>query len=115
MWLRCRLSARARGLIGDPHNEPTFSTASLWEIVIKRGLGRGDFRADRRVLRRGLLENGWTELPVLGEHVLAVDALPPIHRDPFDRLLVAQATIEGMLLLTADPKLVDYPGPVRRV
>lgn len=89
--------------------------ASLWEIVIKRSLGRDDFRVDPRLLRRGLLDNGYFELPVSGEHALAVDGLPPLHRDPFERLLVAQAQVERVTLLTADPLLGRYPGPVRCV
>lgn len=110
-----RLPAVARKLILDPNNEPVFSVASLWEIVIKRGLGRADFRVDPYLLRRGLLDNGYCELAITGEHTLAVDRLPLIHRDPFDRLLVAQALVEGVTLLTADPLLAQYPGPVRRV
>jgi PIN domain nuclease of toxin-antitoxin system len=108
-----RLSAAARALIEDAANELFFSAASLWEIVIKQGLGRDDFRVDARVLRRGLLDNGYRELPVSSEHVIAVAALPPIHKDPFDRLLVAQATVEGITLMTADPAVARYPGPVR--
>jgi len=110
-----RLPAVARKLINDSRNELLFSVASLWEIVIKRSLGRDDFRVEPRVLRRGLLDNGYAELAVGGEHVLAVDSLPPIHKDPFDRLLVAQAQIESVTLLTADPILGRYPGPIRCV
>ena len=82
---------------------------------VKRGLGRSDFRVDARVLRRGLLDNGYGELPILSEHAVSVDGLPPLHKDPFDRLLVAQATVEGVTLLTADPIVARYPGPVRLV
>jgi PIN domain nuclease of toxin-antitoxin system len=110
-----RLSATARKLIADKDNELLFSAASLWEIVIKCGLGRDDFVVDARVLRRGLLDNGYEELPVRSEHTVAVDGLPSIHRDPFDRLLVAQATFEGITLLTSDPVVARYPGPIRRV
>lgn len=110
-----RLPAAARKLLGDARNELLFSVASLWEIVIKRSLGRDDFRVDPRLLRRGLLENGYFELPVSGEHALAVDGLPPLHKDPFDRLLVAQAQVESVTLLTANPLLGRYPGPVRCV
>jgi PIN domain nuclease of toxin-antitoxin system len=92
-----------------------FSSASLWEVAIKRGLGRDDFRVDPRLLRRGLLDNGYSELPITSEHAVAVDGLPPFHKDPFDRMLVAQATVEGIALLTADPWVAQYPGPVRRV
>jgi PIN domain nuclease of toxin-antitoxin system len=110
-----RLPAVARKLIDDWRNELLFSVASLWEIVIKRSLGRDDFRVEPRVLRRGLLDNGYAELAIGGEHAIAVDSLPPIHRDPFDRLLVAQAQIESVTLLTADPLLGRYPGPIRCV
>lgn len=110
-----RLPAAAHALIEDPDNALLFSAASLWEIAIKRGLGRDDFQADPRLLRRGLLDNGYEELPVAGEHAVAVDGLPLLHRDPFDRILVAQATVEGIALLTVDPVLAQYPGPVRHV
>ena len=101
--------------MGASENELFFSVASLWEIAIKCGLGRDDFKVDARVLRRSLLDNGYSELPISSEHVVAIDALPPIHKDPFDRLLVAQATVEGITLLTVDSRVADYPGPVRRV
>jgi PIN domain nuclease of toxin-antitoxin system len=92
-----------------------FSVASLWEITIKRGLGRSDFRVEPRVLRRGLRDHGYSELPIAGDHALAVDMLPAIHKDPFDRILVAQAMIEGITLLTGDPVVASYPAPIRRV
>ncbi|MGN6390309.1 MAG: type II toxin-antitoxin system VapC family toxin [Burkholderiaceae bacterium] len=110
-----RLSAAARTMLNDPQNALLFSAASLWEIAIKRGLGREDFRADPRLLRRGLLDNGYGELPIASEHAVAVDGLPPIHKDPFDRILVAQSIVEGITLLTADPLVAQYPGPVRSV
>ncbi len=110
-----RLSRAARALIENPDNELIFSAASLWEIAIKRTLGRDDFRADPRLLLRGLLDNGYLELPVTSEHALALDDLPAIHKDPFDRILVAQATVEGMVLLSTDPVVARYPGPVRMV
>jgi PIN domain nuclease of toxin-antitoxin system len=110
-----RLSARARKLLGDPQHELVFSVASLWEIAIKRSLGRSDFVVEPRVLRRSLLDNGYRELAITGEHALGVESLPPLHRDPFDRLLVAQATAEGITLLTHDAQLTSYPGPIRRI
>jgi len=110
-----RLSAAARRLINGAESELLFSAASLWEVAIKRGLGRKDFQVDARLLRRGLLDNGYVELPILSEHVVAVDALPPIHKDPFDRLLVAQATVEGITLVTVDPLVAQYPGPIRKL
>ncbi len=109
------LPAAARRWIDNPANELLFSPASIWEVAIKRGLGRSDFQADPRLLRRGLLDNGYSELPILSDHVVAIDSLPPIHKDPFDRLLVAQATAEGIMLLTADSVVAQYPGPVRLV
>jgi PIN domain nuclease of toxin-antitoxin system len=108
-----RLSPATRTLIEAEEHELVFSAASVWEIAIKRSLGRADFVVDPRLLRRGLLDNGYTELPITSEHALAVDALPPLHRDPFDRILVAQAAVEGMVLVTADPAVLRYPGPIR--
>jgi PIN domain nuclease of toxin-antitoxin system len=110
-----RLPSKARKLLDDPRNEPVFSSASLWEIAIKSGLGRDDFQVDARLLRRGLLDNGYTELPITSEHAVAIDGLPSIHKDPFDRLLVAQSMVEGITLLTADPLVAKYPAPVRKV
>jgi len=110
-----RLSPAARAVLGNPAHQLLFSAASLWEVALKRGLGRTDFRTDARVLRRGLLDNGYRELPIVGEHAVTIDNLPPIHKDPFDRILVAQSITEGITLLTADPVVARYPGPVRRV
>jgi PIN domain nuclease of toxin-antitoxin system len=110
-----QMSKSARKLITDLDNELFFSVASLWEIVIKSGRRRNDFQVDARLLRRELLDNGYSELPILSDHTVAIDALPPIHKDPFDRLLIAQATVEGITLLTVDSIVAQYPGPVRRV
>jgi PIN domain nuclease of toxin-antitoxin system len=110
-----QLPAAAHVLLDDPGNELLFSPVSLWEIAIKRGLGRDDFQVDPRLLRRGLLDNGYDELAITSEHAIAVDLLPPIHKDPFDRILIAQSTVEGITLLTADPLVARYPGSVRRV
>lgn len=92
----------AKPLMSDPDNDLFFSVASLWEITIKRSLGRDDFKVDPRALHRGLLDNGYRELPIHSEHAVAVDTLPALHKDPFDRLLDAQAIVEGITLLTAD-------------
>jgi PIN domain nuclease of toxin-antitoxin system len=108
-----RLPAVARQMIEDDANTPTFSVASVWKVAIKRGLDRPDFQVDAHLLRRGLLDNGYDELPILGPHAAAVGGLPPIHKDPFDRLLIAQALTEGILLLTVDPIVGRYPAPVR--
>ncbi|HJU20141.1 MAG TPA: type II toxin-antitoxin system VapC family toxin [Stellaceae bacterium] len=110
-----RLSKSARALIEDRQNALLFSSANLWEIAIKHALGREDFRVDVRLLRRRLLVNGYEELAITGEHVLALGTLPPLHKDPFDRLLVAQAIAEDVTLLTVDPIVARYPGSVRRV
>ena len=110
-----RLPVQARLLMERPETEPIVSAASLWEIAIKSGLGRTDFSVDPRLLRRGLLENGYAELDVTGAHATAVDLLPPIHKDPFDRILIAQARIEGITLLTTDEVVARYPGPIRAV
>jgi PIN domain nuclease of toxin-antitoxin system len=110
-----RLSKQARRMIDNPDNELLFSAASLWEVAIKRGLGREDFKVDARLLRRGLLDNGYSELPIISDHVVATESLPLIHKDPFDRVLVAQATVEGVTLLTIDSLVSQYPGPIRTV
>jgi PIN domain nuclease of toxin-antitoxin system len=110
-----RLAAKARRLMGDPRNELIFSAASLWEIAIKKGLGRDDFQVDARLLRRGLIDNGYSELAITSGHAVAIDSLPPIHKDPFDRLLIAQSIMEGITLLTTDPIVAKYPAPVQKV
>jgi PIN domain nuclease of toxin-antitoxin system len=110
-----RLSKKARKLIEAEDNGLFFSSASLWEIVIKRGLGREDFKVDARLLRRGLLDNGYSELPIGSEHVVAIENLPPVHKDRFDRILIAQAQVEGITLLTSDPTVGKYTGSIRLV
>ena len=108
-----RLPAGCAAMLEDPSNSLVFSVASLWELVIKQALGRPDFNLEPSLLRQALLGGGWKELPIEASHALAVSQLPPLHRDPFDRLLLAQAQVEGLLLLTADSRLSLYPGPVR--
>lgn len=108
-----QLPPDARAMLENPDNELVFSAASLWEITIKRSLGRADFQVDARVLRRGLLDNGYLELSITSEHAVFIDSLPAIHKDPFDRILIAQATVEGITLLTADALIAQYPGPIR--
>jgi len=110
-----RLSPAARRLLNNPRNELLFSAASLWEIAIKSTLGREDFRVEPRLLRRGLLDHGYVELVVTSQHAVNIDGLPPLHKDPFDRLLLAQALAEGVTLLTGDAQLARYRGPVRKV
>lgn len=110
-----RLPHEVREFLNDPATEPVYSAASLWEVAIKSGLGRTDFSVDPRLLRRGLLENGYSELPITGAHAVAVDLLPEIHKDPFDRILVAQAQVEGITLWTMDELVGRYPGPIHVV
>lgn len=107
-----RISEGTQALLLNPANKLFFSVVSLWEIVIKRGLGRDDFSVDPWRLRRLLLANGYTELPVLAEHVLHVDRLPTLHKDLFDRLLIAQAQTEAMLLVTVDGMVMQYKDAV---
>ena len=92
-----------------------FSVASIWEVVLKNSLGREDFRIAPRRFYEALLMNGYRELVVSSYHALAVSLLPKIHKDPFDRLLVAQAQVEGITLLTMDKRVSQYPGPIRYV
>ena len=103
-----RLTASARKLLNDPGNELCFSAASLWEITIKHSLGRKDFRVEPRVLRRGLLDNGYTELAVASQHAVGVEGLPDIHRDPFDRMLIAQAMEENLTIVSPDQFFPGY-------
>ena len=110
-----KLSPKVRRLIADTDNELMFSAASVLEVSIKRALGRADFQVDSRLLRRGLIDNGYVELPVFSAHAVAVEALPPIHKDPFDRLLVAQSLVEGIVLLTSDATVAQYGGSIRLV
>ena len=110
-----RLSPAARALLEAPGEQLWFSAASLCEIAVKRALGREDFQVEPRRLRRGLLDNGWRELPITSEHAVAVLDLPPLHKDPFDRILLAQAHVEGVLLATSDRVVAQYPGAVRKV
>lgn len=110
-----RLSAKARSLLLATETRLIFSAASLWEISIKRTLGRADFNVDPRRFWRMLLVNGYTELAVNSEHAIAVNDLPPLHKDPFDRILVAQARVEGIVLLTVDKAVAKYGEGVRKV
>lgn len=110
-----RLSRRAMQLVDNPDNELFFSVASLWEISIKLRRGRPDFVVDPRLLRRNLLNNHYEELFVTGEHAVAVADLPSIHKDPFDRLLIAQSVVEGITLLTDDRQVARYSDAIRLV
>ena len=108
-----RLSGEARTLIKNLENDLLFSAASLWEVAIKRGLGRDDFKVDVRLLRRGLLDNGYGELPIVSDHVVALESLPSIHKDPFDRMLIAQAQAENIPIVSNETSFESYG--VRRI
>ena len=110
-----QLSSKAQNLLGDPATELMFSTASIWEVVIKSALDRDDFRVDPQRFRNGLIQNGYSELEIRSEHALAVGSLPLIHKDPFDRILIAQAQVENVTLLTTDNKVAGYLGPIQAV
>ena len=103
-----RLPTAAQTMLTDTNNQLFFSSVSLWEVSIKRNLGRADFSVDPRRLWRMLLANDYRELVVNSEHAIAVSQLPTLHKDPFDRILVAQAEVEGLLLLTVDKALAAY-------
>jgi PIN domain nuclease of toxin-antitoxin system len=110
-----RLGSTVRALLADPTNGFMFSSVVIWEATIKSALGRKDFAADPRLLRRGLLDNGAVELPITSDHGIAVADLPLLHKDPFDRIQIAQARVEGLVLLTADDRVAAYGSPVRLV
>ena len=110
-----RLSAKALELMNNEANQLFFSTASLWEIAIKASYRRSDFRVNVPELHGELLHNGYQELAVSAGHTFAVVHLPHLHKDPFDRLLLAQAMREDLTLVTADAVLASYPGPILKV
>ena len=109
-----KLSESTRSLLSSPDNSLFFSAVSIWEIVIKLVLGRKDFKADPYRLRKLLVSNGYAEISVTAEHALKVDSLPPLHKDSFDRLLLAQARVEGMRLVTADSQITQYGDGILR-
>jgi len=109
-----KVPASVRTLIEDPVNEAIFSAASVWELAIKYTQGRGDL-IDPTAFRNELLDLGYEELPITSAHGLAVLSLPALHKDPFDRILVAQATSERIPLFTVDAMIARYPGPIRKV
>ena len=102
-------------MIQDGANTLHFSAVTILEVAIKTSRRRAYFRLDPLLLRRQLLDNDYAEVSVTGQHAAAVARLPDLHKDPFDRLLAAQASEEGMLLVTADAMLASYPGPIQRV
>lgn len=109
------LTDQAKALLEAPESELFFSAASLWEVAIKSGLGRADFQVDVERLRRGLLASGYEELPVTGEHAVEVADLEDHHKDPFDRILIAQGRVERMTLVTADHLVAQYSGKIMKV
>ena len=110
-----RISAQAMRLLQDSANTLLFSVANIWEVAIKRGVGKPDFQVEPGNLRAKMLQDGWEELAILGTHAMMVGSLPHIHKDPFDRILIAQAMVEGITLLTVDATIARYPGPIRKV
>lgn len=107
-----KLTKTARALIEDQQNTLFFSAASIWEVAIK-ATTKSDFAIDPTVLRRALVDSGYAELGITGQHAAMVRNLPSIHNDPFDRILIAQAMVEGIELVTGDRKIAQYPGPIR--
>jgi len=106
------LPADAARYINDMANTLYFSPASIWEVVIKCGLGRTDFIIDPAFLYDGLINAGYIELAIKGQHTLLVHSLPMLHKDPFDRILLAQSAYEGITLLTTDKFISQYPGNI---
>jgi PIN domain nuclease of toxin-antitoxin system len=109
------VSEEARALIDAPGNELLFSVATIWETAIKYGLRKPHFGFEPRRFRENLLRTGFRELEISSEHAIPAATLPDLHRDPFDRLLIAQAQVEGATLLTSDTMVARYPGPIRLV
>jgi PIN domain nuclease of toxin-antitoxin system len=103
------LPKKAAELIMDEKNTLLFSAASIWEIVIKTGLGRSNFKIDAYALHNGLLNNGYIEIAINSRHTLMTGDLPLIHKDPFDRILIAQALCEKATLVTCDKVVAEYP------
>ena len=110
-----RLSPKALRLLRSRANDFAFSLATLWEVAIKSSLGRPDFQVDPATLHAALLGEGFTEVAIRVEHLVGVASLPWLHRDPFDRLLVAQAAADKLTLLTSDAVLAGYGRFVRVV
>ena len=103
-----KLSDGARAVLGQTNGEYCFSAASIWEIALKRMKHPDQFPMSAREARELFLAAGFEELGVASDHCAAVEGLPPIHGDPFDRILIAQALSEGMKLVTHDRMVVQY-------
>jgi len=106
------LPHQAKVHIEEQRNYIYFSSASIWEIVIKNSLGRKDFQINAVELYRGLLKDECKEIRIDTHHILSVGNLPNIHKDPFDRILLAQAISENMSFLTSDAALNQYPATI---
>ena len=118
IWLALgdsKLPQEVADLHKHPESELCFSVISVWETAIKQALGRKDFQVDAGLLRTDLLDEGYTEILVESRHALEVRNLPQLHRDPFDRMLIAQSRVEGLVLLTSDEDICKYQGTVKRV
>jgi len=110
-----KLSQLARDLIVSPKTTVWVSTANLWEIAIKYALGRGDMPISSHKAMGYFKESGYRILSVDAEHAIAVEELPAHHQDPFDRILVAQALIEPMRLMTHDVKVAQYSDTIIKI
>ena len=108
-----RLSGTARNVIADGANQLFLSAVSMWEIVLKAGVGKLHLQGEpARFVDREIQRNRLSPLPIQAAHVLRVPSLPAIHKDPFDRLLIAQAQVENLPLITTDPEITRYPVQV---
>lgn len=110
-----KLSKKARELIESPKSTVWISAATVWEIAIKHGLGRGDMPVSSQDALRYFRESGYRFLPVEPEHAAATEDLPTHHGDPFDRILVAQAMVEPMRLITHDPVVARYSDAIIKI
>ncbi len=110
-----KISPSVRAQLEDPQNQLHFSSASIWEIAIKQDLNREDFKIDVMQFRQALLENEYEELPIRSDHAVFTRALANHHKDPFDRILIAQAWVEDITLITADERVAQYIGPIQKI
>jgi PIN domain nuclease of toxin-antitoxin system len=110
-----KLSKPARRLLEKLDDELFFSAASIWEVAVKSALNQASFDIDARMLKRGLSDNGYSELVITSDHAITASQLPPLHKDPFDRMLIGQAICEGITLLTVDTKVAQYDGPIKKL
>ncbi|MCL2010696.1 MAG: type II toxin-antitoxin system VapC family toxin [Synergistaceae bacterium] len=106
------LPRKAREIIGEEENDLCFSPVSLWEVSIKRSQNKPGFQLNARLMQENLLEKGCLEVPITSSHTITAGELPVLHKDPFDRLLISQAMVENLFLLTSDKKIAEYPARV---